>query len=119
MLFQFNAARAANGFDRQFAKLTSVDLLIIDEFGLKPLKGIQDEDFHDVIAERYERKSTIVTSNLDIPEWPEAFANRILSAATIDRLRHGAYKAQPQHSNDQGSSAGLLFKNQDLLHPWG
>jgi DNA replication protein DnaC len=45
-----------------------------------------------VIAERYERKSTIVTSNLDIPEWTDAFPNRILGAATIDRLRHGAYK---------------------------
>ena len=92
MLGQLNAARATNGFDRSFAKLAAVDLLIIDDFGLKPLKGTQDEDFHDVIAERYERKSTIVTSNLDIPEWPDAFPNRILGAATIDRLRHGAYK---------------------------
>jgi len=41
-----------------------VDLLIIDDFGLKPLQGSQDEDFHDVIGERYERKSTIVTSNI-------------------------------------------------------
>jgi DNA replication protein DnaC len=89
MLSQLNAARANNGFDRQFA---SVPLLIIDDFGLKPLKGSQDEDFHDVIAERYERKSTILTSNLDIPEWTDAFPNRILGAATIDRLRHGAYK---------------------------
>jgi DNA replication protein DnaC len=92
MLGQLHAARATNGFDRSFAKLAAVDLLIIDDFGLKPLKGTQDEDFHDVIAERYERKSTIVTSNLDIPEWPDAFPNRILGAATIDRLRHGAYK---------------------------
>ena len=44
-----------------------------------------------MVAERYERKSTIVTSNLDIPEWVDAFPNRILGAATIDRLRHGAY----------------------------
>ena len=92
MLAQMNAARANNGFDRCFAKLASVDLLIIDDFGLKPLQGSQDEDFHDVIAERYERKSTIVTSNLNIPEWTDAFPNRILGAATIDRLRHGAYK---------------------------
>jgi DNA replication protein DnaC len=92
MLAQFHAARATNGFDRQFAKLASVDLLIVDDFGLKPLQGSQDEDFHDVIAERYERKSTIVTSNLDLPEWTDAFPNRILGAATIDRLRHGAYK---------------------------
>lgn len=92
MLAQLNAARATNGFDRHFAKLAAVDLLIIDDFGLKPLKNNQDEDFHEVIAERYERKSTIVTSNLDIPEWADAFPNRILGAATIDRLRHGAYK---------------------------
>jgi DNA replication protein DnaC len=45
-----------------------------------------------VISERYERKSTIITSNLDVPEWPESFPNRILGAATVDRLRHGAYK---------------------------
>lgn len=91
MLGQLNAARATNSFDRQFAKFAGVDLLIIDDFGLKPLKASQDEDFHDVISERYERKSTIVTSNLDIPEWTDAFPNKLLASATIDRLRHGAY----------------------------
>jgi DNA replication protein DnaC len=58
---------------------------------LRKGKPAQDEDFHDVISERYERKSTIVTSNLDIPEWTDAFPNRILGEATVDRLRHGAY----------------------------
>ncbi len=91
MLGQLNAARATNSLDRQFAKFAGVDLLIIDDFGLKPLKGSQDEDFHDVISERYERKSTIVTSNLDTPEWTDAFPNKLLGSATIDRLRHGAY----------------------------
>lgn len=91
MLTQLNAARATNGYDRRFSKLANVDLLIIDDFGLKPLKPAQDEDFHDLISEGYERKSTIVTSNLDIPEWRDAFPNRILGEATIDRLRHGAY----------------------------
>ena len=44
-------------------------------------------------AERYERTSTLVTSNLDIDEWADAFpANRVLGAATVDRLRHGAYR---------------------------
>ena len=92
MLSQLNAARAINTYDRFFRKLASVDLLIIDDFGLKPLRPSQDEDFHDIVAERYERRSTIVTSNLDLSEWGEAFPNRLLGAATIDRLRHGAYK---------------------------
>ena len=51
-----------------------------------------DEVFHDLIAERYERGATIVTSNLDFPEWGDAFPNQLLGAATLDRLRHGAYR---------------------------
>lgn len=107
LLVQINAARATNTFERQLAKLAGVDLLIIDDFGLKPLKGTQDEDFHDVISERYERKSTIVTSNLDIPEWSDAFPNRILGAATIDRLRHGAYKVVLEGKSYRASPSGL------------
>ena len=64
---------------------------IIDDFGLKPLRAPADEDLHDLIAERYERAATIVTSNLDFDELDQAFAvNRLLASATIDRLRHNA-----------------------------
>ena len=51
-----------------------------------------DEDFHDLIAERFERAATIVTVNLDFSEWGQAFPNRLLGAATLDRLRQGAYR---------------------------
>jgi DNA replication protein DnaC len=87
-----NAARAIGGFDRKLMQLARVDLLIVDDFGLKPLRTPHDEDFHELIAERYERAATIVTSNLDFDEWADAFPNKILGAATIDRLRHGAHK---------------------------
>jgi DNA replication protein DnaC len=63
-----------------------------DDFGLKPLRPPADEDLHDLIAERYETASTIVTSNLDFSEWDQAFpSNRLLASATLDRLRHNAY----------------------------
>ncbi len=71
--------------------VAKIDLLIIDDFGLKPLRTPQDEDIHDLIGERYERRSTIITSNLDLSEWRDAFPNKLLGAATIDRIRHGAY----------------------------
>lgn len=86
------AARATNTFDRRFQAFAKTPLLIIDDFGLKPFRSPQDEDFHDLIAERYEQASTIVTSNLDFSEWGQAFPNKLLGAATIDRLRHGAYQ---------------------------
>ncbi len=69
-----------------------MDLLVIDDFGLKPLSMNQDEDFHDVVAKRYEQRATVITSNLDFDEWGEAFQNKLLGAATVDRLRHGAYR---------------------------
>jgi DNA replication protein DnaC len=66
---------------------------LVDDFALKPLRSPQDEDFHDLIAQRYETAATILTSNLDFSEWGDAFAgNRILGAATLDRPRHGAYR---------------------------
>jgi len=93
LLAQMHAARAVGTFERRFQALARVSLLIVDDFALKPLRSPHDEDFHELIAERYERLPTIVTSNLDLEEWGDAFpANRMLGAATIDRLRHGAYR---------------------------
>jgi DNA replication protein DnaC len=90
-----HAARAIGSFERRFQQLARVSLLVVDDFGLKPLRPPHDEDFHDLIAERYERVSTIATSNLDFGEWGDAFpANRMLGAATLDRLRHGAYRIE-------------------------
>ncbi len=88
-----HAARAIGNHERKLQQLARIDLLIIDDFGLKPLRAPHDEDLHELIAERYERASTLVTSNLDIDEWGDVFpGNRVLGQATIDRLRHGAYK---------------------------
>jgi DNA replication protein DnaC len=92
LLGQLHAARAVGAYERRFQTLARVELVIIDDFGLKPLRSPHDEDLHDLIAERYERASTIITSNLDFPEWGDAFPNHLLGAATLDRLRHGAYR---------------------------
>jgi DNA replication protein DnaC len=92
LLGSLQAARATGTFERRFQALVRTALLIVDDFGLKPLRPPQDEDFHDLIAERYEHAATVVTSNLDFAEWGDAFPNRLLGAATLDRLRHGAYR---------------------------
>lgn len=92
LLGNLHKARAMGTYERRFQALVRVDLLIIDDYGLKPLRSPQDEDLHDLIAERYERVSTLVTSNLDFSEWGEAFPNRLLGASTLDRLRDSAYR---------------------------
>lgn len=91
LLGSLQAARATGSYERRFQTFARVPFLVIDDFGLKPFRSPHDEDFHDLIAERYERAATLVTSNLDLSEWGDAFPNRLLGAATLDRLRHGAY----------------------------
>lgn len=89
---ELQAARAAGRYEKKFAELARVPLLIIDDFGLRPMRTPQDEDFHDLVSTRYECASTIVTSNLDFSEWGSAFPNQLLAAATLDRLRDNAHR---------------------------
>jgi DNA replication protein DnaC len=92
LLGQLHAARATNAYERKLQQLAKIDLILIDDFGLRPMRSPQDEDFHDLIAERYEHAAVVVTSNLDFDEWGAAFPNKLLGAATLDRLRDGAYR---------------------------
>jgi len=89
---ELRAAKATNSYAKKLKILAKLPLLIIDDFGLKPLRTPNDEDLHELIAERYELNSTIITSNLAFEEWQLAFANQLLGVATIDRLRHNAYQ---------------------------
>lgn len=92
LLASLARARLAGNYERRLHMLARVPVLIVDDFGLKPLRAPHDEDFHQIIDARYERGALIVTSNLHLDEWHEVFPdNKLLGAATIDRMRHGAY----------------------------
>jgi len=88
---ELQGAKACGQYMKKLNALSKIKLLIIDDFGLKPLTLAEEEGLHDLISERYEFASTLVTSNLALSEWHEAFSNKLLGSATIDRLRHNAY----------------------------
>ncbi len=88
VLAELRAARADGSFGRRFAKLCAIDLLVLDDFGLRPLSSQQAEDLYEIIRERYERKALAITSNRSFEEWPEAFGDPLLSSAALDRLTH-------------------------------
>ena len=91
LLAELNAARADGTFARRFAKVCSVDLLILDDFGLRPLSSQGAEDLYEIVRERYERKAMAVTSNRAFQEWPEVFGDGLLSSAALDRLTHHSH----------------------------
>ena len=69
-------------------KLAKVKLLIIDELGFVPLSKTGAELLFELISQRYERGSTLITSNLRFQEWTETFGTEHLTGALLDRLTH-------------------------------
>ena len=88
MFAALRAARADATHDRRLARFATPRLLIVDDVGLRPLEHDEPMDLYDLIRERYERSSTILTSNRDVAEWYPLFGDPLLASAAMDRLLH-------------------------------
>ena len=82
------AAKRDLDLPRMLRKLDNFDLLVIDDLGYLPQGAEESEVLFTLIAERYERRSLGVTSNLVFSEWEKVFANPMATAAAIDRIVH-------------------------------
>jgi DNA replication protein DnaC len=91
LLDDLRAARADGSHERRLARYTAPELLIVDDLGLRPLRDDEPLDVYDLIRGRYERGSTILTSNRAIEEWYPLFRDPLLASAAMDRLLHRAH----------------------------
>ena len=82
------AAKRDLSLPRQLRKLDSYDLLLLDDLGYLPQGAEESEVLFTLIAERYERRSLGITSNLVFSQWEHIFANPMATAAAIDRVVH-------------------------------
>ena len=88
---RLRAARLDNTLAAEMRRLARVDLLILDDFALRPLDATETNDFYELIVERHRKSSTIVTSNREPSEWLSMMSDALLAQSAVDRLTSGAH----------------------------
>ena len=85
-------ARGDGRYGRLLKTLGRVQLLILDDWGLAPLTAEQRRDLLEIMDDRHERGSTIVTSQLPVDHWHEVIGDPTIADAVLDRLVHNAHR---------------------------
>jgi DNA replication protein DnaC len=91
MLRTLRQSRLDNSRDAEMIALTSVDMLIVDDFALEPMSKEESRDVYQLFLERTGRGSMIVTSNRDTAEWLAMFDDVLLAQSAVDRFKNAAY----------------------------
>jgi DNA replication protein DnaC len=87
-------AHIDGSFGRQLAKLARIDILMLDDFAMAPLKDSERRDFLELCDDRYQRRSTILTSQLPLAHWHEQIGDPTLADSILDRLVHNSYRIE-------------------------
>ena len=91
LLYDLAVARGDGSYPRLLAKLAKTALLVLDDWGLAPLTSPQRHDILEVLEDRTERASTLLTSQLPIKAWHETIGEPTLADSICDRLVHSAH----------------------------
>ena len=97
-------ARDDRQLGRLHRRLTRAALLIVDELGFVPFSREGGELLFNLLSERYERRSTMITTNLAFSEWGQVFQSDKLTAALLDRVSHHAHILTPKGSSYRARS---------------
>jgi DNA replication protein DnaC len=82
---RLKAARLDNTVEAEMRRLAHVQLLILDDFALQSLDATETTDFYELIVERHQKASTVITSNRDPSEWIALMSDPLLAQSAVDR----------------------------------
>jgi DNA replication protein DnaC len=94
LLQEIAVARLDGRYARLIAPIIKCEVLILDDLLISPLTREEQREILEIVEERYDRKATIVTSQLPVKTWHDAMQDPTLADAILDRLVHNAYKLE-------------------------
>lgn len=107
MLQDLAMARGDGRYSKLMRALTRAHVLVIDDWGLAALNDAAERgDLLEILEDRHQTASTIVTSQLPVKHWHEIIGNPTLADAILDRLVHNAYRVELKGESMRKISAG-------------
>lgn len=103
---ELKVAKADGSYIKEISKIEKQDLLILDDFGLKPLDNNQRLMLLELLEDRHGKRSTIVTSQLPVNKWHEVIGEPTIADAILDRLVHSSHRIELE-----GESMRKKYKN--------
>ena len=91
LLEELALARAAGEYASLLGKLSRIDVLVLDDFLLNPMTDAERRDLLEVIEDRYDRTSTVITTQMPTKTWHESLGDPNIADAICDRLIHNAH----------------------------
>ncbi len=94
LLLELTQAKADGSYHTFLKQLAKVSILLIDDWGLEPLKTAQRNDLLEIMDDRHGCTSTVVISQLPTDQWYASIGDNTLADAILDRLMHNAYRIE-------------------------
>lgn len=112
LLSELEIARGDGRYRKVLAQLARLDLIVLDDFGLAAFSDHNRRDLLELLEDRYERKSTLVTSQFPVEQWHSLIGDATLADAILDRLVHNGYRL-PLKGESMRKRKSRLTENED------
>jgi len=110
MMQQLQTIRGDEEYLKFLSKLKRIHLLILDDFGVSPLKAAEARDLLEIVEDRTNNASLIITSQLAIKDWHGYLHNATIADAILDRIVHNAYKIEIEGASQRKQNAEKTMK---------
>jgi len=111
MFSKLKILQADGSYLKEIARIERQDLLILDDFGLKPLDQINRHSLMEIIEDRHGKRSTIISSQLPVKQWHEIIGENTIADAILDRVVHSSHRIELMGESMRKKRTKLLIEN--------
>ncbi|MDP4182570.1 MAG: IS21-like element helper ATPase IstB [Bacillota bacterium] len=115
LINNLSKSAAEGNLKESLARLSKVDLIIIDELGYLKMDREKESIFFQLVRSRYEKKSIIITTNLKLREWDELFTSQLAATAILDRLVHHCHIINMGIEDGDDDSYRIKGKRKEII----